>query len=164
MKKINDQRALTNLRYPTSSKKNSYASKASHTTCLWYKRSHWSAKTETIDMIYMIINRPGVARAVLQLPSSLINSLIHSLIHPLVPICSIPCYSQTIRARELKFWENVHPTLCVMCHVSCVKCQVSSVTCHISGVACHFCLLFFSLGEGLDLLGGGSVINGAYPV
>ena len=52
--------------------------------------------------------------------------------------------SQTIRARELKFWENVHPPPCVTCymsHVTChmshVRCQVSHVRCHMSGVACH---------------------------
>ena len=45
--------------------------------------------------------------------------------------------SQTVRARELKFWENVHPTPCVMCHVSCVMCHVSCVTCHVSHVTCH---------------------------
>ena len=27
----------------------------------------------------------------------------------------------SVRARELTFWENVHPTPCVMCHVSRVR-------------------------------------------
>ena len=48
---------------------------------------------------------------------------------PLILICSIDCYSQTIRARELKFLENVHPTPCVMCHMSGVMCHLSPVTC-----------------------------------
>ena len=39
--------------------------------------------------------------------------------------------SQTGRARELKFWENVHRTICVMCRVSCITCNLSPVTCHM---------------------------------
>ena len=30
------------------------------------------------------------------------------------------CLSQTVRAKELTFWENVHPPLCITCHLSCV--------------------------------------------
>ena len=45
--------------------------------------------------------------------------------------------SQTIRARDLKFWHNDHHPLCVLCHMSCVMCHVSHVTCHMSHVACH---------------------------
>ena len=80
-----------------------------------------------------IFNRPGVARAVLQSPPWLINSVTH----PLVKISSKHSQSQTGRARVLKFWENVHPTLCVTCHVSCVTCHLSHVTCHMSPVTCH---------------------------
>ena len=36
--------------------------------------------------------------------------------------------SQIIRARELKFWDNVHPPPHVSCQVSGVRCQVSGVT------------------------------------
>ena len=50
---------------------------------------------------------------------------------PLVQISPKQCQSQTGSARELKVWENVHPTLCLMCHVSHV-CHVSCVTCHLS--------------------------------
>ena len=35
--------------------------------------------------------------------------------NPLVQIYSKHCQYQTERARELKFWENVLPTLCVTC-------------------------------------------------
>ena len=35
-----------------------------------------------------------------------------------VEISSKHCLSQTIRARELKFWENIHPSPRVTCHVS----------------------------------------------
>ena len=59
-------------------------------------------------------------------------------------ICSFqtnsPCY-QTVRARELKFWENVHTPPCVTCQVSCIMCHVSGVTCQVSHVRC--CMLFF---------------------
>ena len=60
----------------------------------------------------VVINRPGVAGAVLQSPPSLT-----------VQISFEHCQSQIRRARELKFWENVHPTIYVMCHVSCVTCH-----------------------------------------
>ena len=56
-------------------------------------------------------------------------------------------YTQTVRARELNFWENVHPP-------PCVRCQVSVVS--------FFLSLF--LGKLVGLVGGGSVINWAYPV
>ena len=51
-------------------------------------------------------------------------------------IYSKHCQSQTGRARELKLWENIHPTLCVMCHVSCVMCHLSCAMCHLSPVTC----------------------------
>ena len=44
-----------------------------------------------------------------------------------------------------------------------VRCQVSGVICQVSGVTCQQTFL----GEGdkeVELVGGGSVINGAYPV
>ena len=53
-------------------------------------------------------------------------------------IYSKHCQSQTGRARELKFWENVRPTLCVMCHVS-------PVTCHLSPVTFFLFIFFLSL-------------------
>ena len=34
---------------------------------------------------------------------------------------------QTVRARELTFWDNVHHPLCVTCHLSHVTCDVSQV-------------------------------------
>ena len=80
--------------------------------------------------------------------------------------------------KELKFWENVHPPpcilchmsyvtchmLCVICHVSCVTYHVSHVMCHMSHVLCH--MLHFSssflLDKMMKLVGRGSVINRAY--
>ena len=83
---------------------------------------------------HQVINRPGVAGAVLQSPLLLINSLIKSA------FSSKPSkhhYTQTVRARELNFWENVHPPPSVTFQVSCVTCQVSCVRCHVSGITCQ---------------------------
>ena len=87
----------------------------------------------------------------------LYNLLCHKLTHPLVQISSKHCQSQTGRARELKFSENVHPTLCVTCHTSHVTCHVSYVTCHtpvdfqltVGFAPCVHCHLF---GSGTSLL------------
>ena len=91
----------------------------------------------------ILFNRPGVSGAVLR------HSLINPFIHLLVQISSKHCQSRTGGARELKLWENVHPTLCVMCHKSHVTCHVSPVTFQVSHVTCHvktyfFLLLFYS--------------------
>ena len=40
-------------------------------------------------------------------------------------------HSQTVRARELKFWENFHLPINVACQLSHVTCQMSPVTCNI---------------------------------
>ena len=45
--------------------------------------------------------------------------------------------SQAVTPRDLKFWENIHNTLCVMCHISNVTCCMSLVKCHVSGVLWH---------------------------
>ena len=44
---------------------------------------------------------------------------------------------------------------CAMCHVSCITCRMSHVTCHMSRFFCE---------KKVELVSGGSVINGAYPV
>ena len=50
--------------------------------------------------------------------------------------------------------------------MSCVTCHMSRVTCHLSHVAYHMSQFFLliSLYKVLELVGGGFVINGAYPV
>ena len=48
-------------------------------------------------------------------------------------------------ARELKFLNNVHHPMCVMCHMSLVTCHVSHVIYRMSHVT-----LFFFLHIGLD--------------
>ena len=50
-------------------------------------------------------------------------------------IYSKHCQSQTIRAFELKFWENVHPPPCVIYHMSHFTCCVSCFTCHVSQIS-----------------------------
>ena len=47
------------------------------------------------------------------------------------------CVSKTVRARKLKFWDNVHYPLCVLCHKSCVTYHMSQVMRHVSRVTCH---------------------------
>ena len=37
-------------------------------------------------------------------------------------------HSKTLRAKDLKFWENYHQILCVLCPVSLVRCHMSLVT------------------------------------
>ena len=89
----------------------------------------------------------------------LINSMIDS------SFCSKSsrhCQSQTVvRARELKFWENVHPHYVwhVTCHMSCVTCQVSHVRYQVSHVVSSS---FFFLDKVVELIIKGSVNNGAY--
>ena len=51
-----------------------------------------------------------------------------------------------------------------MCHLSCVTCHVSHVTCHVSHVTCHMSHVKKKFDKVVELVGGGSVINGAYPV
>ena len=81
--------------------------------------------------------------------------LIQQVSHPFPPNLQ-HCLSQTLRARELKFGENIHPhhvshvTWCVSrvtCHISHVTCHISHVTCHVLNVMCNFfffILFFFS--------------------
>ena len=53
-------------------------------------------------------------------------------------ISSKLCISQTVRARKVNFWENVHlPALCVRCYMSDVTCHMWPVTCYLSQVMCH---------------------------
>ena len=56
------------------------------------------------------VNRPCVARAVLQTPSPFIHWPIN---WPFSSKSSKYHYSQTVRTGKLKFWENVNPPPCV---------------------------------------------------
>ena len=80
------------------------------------------------------------------------------------------------KLEELKSWNFesmfiVHYVSYAMCHMSHVMCHVSSFICHVSPVTCFFCFLFLykkmslkQLDKGVELVRGGSVINGANPV
>ena len=99
---------------------------------------------------HVLFNRSGVAGAVLQSPPSIIkiiNWLIEWLSNLLVQIYSNHCQSQIGGARELTFWEHVHCTLCVICHVSHVTCQFLCVNCHVSRVTCHTKNVLKNIGQ-----------------
>ena len=126
-----------------------------------------------------IINRPGVARAVLQSASWLIHSLIQSLSQPFPPNL------QNIinhKPEELGSWNSermltpynmshvkchMSNVTCQMSHVAChvshvtcdmwhVKCHMSHVTCHMSHVTCHF----FFFDKVVKHIGGGLLSTG----
>ena len=94
--------------------------------------------------------------------------------------CSEPSrlfLSQTVKAGELKLWENDQPSPCVACHVSYVMLHMSRVICHVSDVMCHMSCVTCQLSsvtfwlkkttrklQSVVASRGGSVINGAYPV
>ena len=72
-----------------------------------------------------------------------------------VKLSSKPFHSQTVSARELKFFEKVHLP-------KPVTGRMSHVTFHMSHVMCQIFLSF--LDKVVKLFGGGSVFNGAYPI
>ena len=107
--------------------------------------------------IFINFNRPRVAGAVLQSPPSLINSLSDPLVQNL---------QDTVNTKllELGSWNfekmfTPHHVSHVRCQVSSVRCHMSRFRCHMSGVTCHFLS-----DKVVGLVGGGSVINGAWPV
>ena len=73
-----------------------------------------------------------------------------------------------VRARELKFWDNVQPPP-QRCHVSHVTCHVSHVTCHVSHVTCHmshvtfFIFFIFFFKKWWSLLVKGLLSTGPTP-
>ena len=80
--------------------------------------------THTILHFNQLINRPDVAGAVLRTPLWLNDWLRWS------SFSSKPSKyhkSQTVRARDLQFLNNIHHPLCVTCYMSCVKCHVSYI-------------------------------------
>ena len=102
-------------------------------------------------------------------PGLFYNHLRHSLFHWLSnQISSKHCLSQTVRSRELNFWENDPPTLCVMCHILCVTCHLSHDTIFSIFTKNYNKVDFFSslkkLDKVVELVGGRSVNNGSYPI
>ena len=98
----------------------------SHITCDFFSLSSFGTnwRSYSVEGCYQwgqpcLVNRPGVAGAFLQTPLSLIHSFINWLSRwSFVGISSEHLHSQTLRARELKFWEKVHLPSPVMCHLS----------------------------------------------
>ena len=78
--------------------------------------------------IAFLFTDPGLARAWLKTPLKFIHCVTHSIILSL-QIFKLH-YCQTIRARDLIFWDNIHHPMCVMC-------CMSYVTYHMSGVRCQ---------------------------
>ena len=67
--------------------------------------------------------------------------------------------------------DLVLPGHFIPCYVSCVMCHVSRVMCHLSHVKIYFFYILYiffyplkKMDRVVELVGGGSVINGAYPV
>ena len=87
---------------------------------MFESRRNGGAKTH---LLTVYLTAPSVAKAVLQTHLSLINSLIHSRM--LFLWSSKHQYTQTVRARELIFWYNVHHSPHVTCQVPCFTYQVS---------------------------------------
>ena len=109
-----------------------------------------------------IFNRPGVAGAVLQSASSLIQSPRGHFLPNLQNIINH-------KPEELGRWNfermfTPHYMSHVTCRISRVTCHVSHATCNMSHVLWHFfsSLLFWK--KVVKLFCEGSVINGAYPV
>ena len=96
--------------------------------------------------------------------SFVLNLLFHQLSQRCISSKSSKYHNtKTVRARKLKFFKRMfisHKVSCVTCHMSRVMCHMSTVTCHRSSVMSH--LLPFK--KMVEVVGGGFVINGAYPV
>ena len=97
-----------------------------------------------------IINRPGVAGAVLQTPLLLTELLAYSLTDPFPPNLQHIIYDNNndndkhpnCESKRADILREYSPTTkchmsCVICHVSCIKCHVSGDKCQVSGVRCH---------------------------
>ena len=114
-------------------------------------------------------NRPNATGAVLQTPSLFIHKFIHSLIHSFIHLfiqsltewlfSSKPLkhhYTQTVKLESWHFERMFTP------HMSHVRRHLSRVRCHMSGLTTTFFLC--SHNKVMVIVGGGSVINRAYPV
>ena len=82
-----------------------------------------------------MLSSPGVAWAVLQTPCYSLHWFNKWLTHSsIVKISSKLLHSQTVRARDLKLWDNVHHPLCVTCHMSLFTYKFSHVRCHFTAI------------------------------
>ena len=93
-----------------------------------FRKSCFRSQKKSSHTFEPLFNRPCVARAVLQ-THFVIHWFVDWLGHwSFMKISSKHLLSQTVRARDLKLWENIHLPL------SLVMCQVSHVTYHVSYV------------------------------
>ena len=82
-----------------------------------------------------IFTRHGVDGAVLYTPLWLMHSIIDYVNRSYFPSRSSNHFpAQTVKAREVKVWENIYPPQHVTCHMSNVTRHMLFVTCHISCV------------------------------
>ena len=108
-------------------------------------RIYWNALGKNSNLV---ITRPGVAGLFyIHFHHSTINSVSQSSFSP--PPSKNHNF-QTVRASDLKLWDNVKHPLYVTCHMPRVTCHMSHfifhmscVTCHVSYVMCH--VIFLSL-------------------
>ena len=112
---------------------------------LWHSLwQHYKDLQDTNSIVAQIINRPSLAGAVLQTLPLLIDWFIHSLIHPFWK------YLQTIiTSKRLELWTWNFDTMFTIPYVSRVTCKKN---------------YFKKMDKVVELVGRGSVINGAYPV
>ena len=105
-------------------------------------------------LLPLLVNRPVIVGSIV------INSLIHWFIdwlsHPLVRNLWDIVYPKPY---ELEGWHL--EGMFTLHHASLVTGHMSLVTCHVTCVWCQ--VSHFLFGKGMELVGGGSVINRAYP-
>ena len=112
-----------------------------------------------------MFNKAIVTGTVLQ---TLLYSFIHSIIQwAMLFLNTSKClHSKTVKARELKFKDNVHLPPCVICQVTLVTCPMSQVTqkklWYMYLYKKKIMFLIF-LVKVVELVGGRFVINRAYP-
>ena len=123
-------------------------------TCFWLQPPDSQRKLK----IQTLLTDPLQPGLFYKTPLSLIPSFINSLSNSLILFLQIfktPSLPNHMSQEPEVLRESAPPS---MCHMSRVTCHMSCVTCHVSHVACIFCLFcFYKL---VELLGGGSVING----
>ena len=99
-------------------------------------------------------------------PKTMISDLVSLLVLGLhigrlrfFPVCGISSWNFERMLTPNHMSHVTYDMSCVMCQVSGVTCQVLRVRCHMS-----FFLLLLFFDKVVELVGGGSVINGAYPI
>ena len=87
----------------------------------------------------LLLLHPSCHRPLKQTQSSRGCSANTFIINLFVQVYSQYLHTQSIWARQMTFWENVHLPPHVTCHKSCVLCPVSH---HISQMSCVTCIIF----------------------